>query len=85
MEKSRQNEWENSSWMSKMESVQKEVNYYKEMYKLAKDTKASRIFILKSLLNPAFETSGIGYLAAQKLEKSKELNEFKMDCANFAR
>ena len=55
------------------------------MYKLAKTKKASRIFILNSLLNPAFETAAQGYLSAQKLDQNKELNEFKMDCANFAR
>ena len=52
---------------------------------MAKNVKSSRIFILNSILNQAFETSAQGYLAAKNLNKTKEMNEFEMDCANFAR
>ena len=80
----RKNEIENS-WIFQLEKAKEEVKYFKQMYKLAKDKKASRIFILNSLLNQAFETAALGYLAAKNLNKTKEKNEFEMDCANFAR
>ena len=80
----KKNENENP-WIFQLEKAREEVKYFKQMYKLAKDKKASRIFILNSLLNQAFETAALGYLAAKNLNKTKEKNEFEMDCANFAR
>ena len=71
--------------VGQLEKAKEEVKYFKQMYKLAKDKKASRIFILNSLLNQAFETAALGYLAAKNLNKTKEKNEFEMDCTNFAR
>ena len=88
-EKSRQidseTETDEFEMIFQLERTKKEVDYYKEMYKIAKEKKASRIFILKTLLNQAFETAARGYLSAQALDKIKESNDFKMDCANFAR
>jgi len=88
-EKSRQidseTETDEFEMIFQLERTKKEVDYYKEMYKIAKEKKASRIFILKTLLNQAFETAARGYLSAQNLDKIKESNDFKMDCANFAR
>ena len=37
------------------------------------------------MINQAFETAAQGYLAAKNLNKTKEMKEFEMDCANFAR
>ena len=89
LEKSRQidpeMETDEFEMIFQLERTKKEVDYYKEMYKIAKEKKASRIFILKTLLNQAFETAARGYLSAQNLDKIKESNDFKMDCANFAR
>ena len=88
-EKSRQidseTETDEFEMIFQLERTKKEVDYYKEMYKIAKEKKASRIFILKTLLNQAFETAARGYLSAQNLDKIKESNDFKIDCANFAR
>jgi len=80
----RQNEVKNP-WIFQLEKAKEEVKYFRQMYKLAKDKKASRIFILNSLINQAFETAAQGYLAAKNLNKTKEMKEFEMDCANFAR
>ena len=82
-EKSRQidseTETDEFEMIFQLERTKKEVDYYKEMYKIAKEKKASRIFILKTLLNQAFETAARGYLSAQNLDKIKESNDCRFE------
>ena len=54
-----------------LENVKEEILCYKEMYKLAKEKKASRIFILKEIMDKGFDAALQGYLISVKFQKSE--------------
>ena len=68
----------------RLENIKKEVFCHKQLYKLAKDKKASRMFIVNEILDDGFNAAAQGYITAQCTYKMDYLNAFKKDCELFA-
>ena len=54
-----------------LENVKQEILCYKEMYKLAKEKKASRLIILKEIMDKGFDAALQGYLSSVKSQSSE--------------
>ena len=70
--------------VERLENIKKEVFCHKQLYKLAKDKKASRMFIVNEILDDGFNAAAQGYITAQCSYKIDYLNAFKKDCELFA-
>ena len=67
-----------------LENIKKEVICHKEMYKLAKDKRAPRTFIVNEILDDGFNASVQGYLSAESTYNSQFMEEFKKECDIFS-
>ena len=54
------------------------------MYKLAKDKKASRMFIVNEILDDGFNAAAQGYLTAESSYSISFMEQFKKDCEIFS-
>ena len=70
--------------IGRIENIKKEVACHKEMYKLAKDKKAPRTFIVNEILDDGFNAAIQGYLSAEKIYNEKLMDEFRKECEIFA-
>ena len=68
----------------RLENIKKEVFCHKQLYKLAKDKKCSRMFIVNEILDDAFNAAAQGYITAQMSYKVDYLQTFKKDCQLLA-
>ena len=68
-----------------LEKICKEIFCYKEMYKLAKEKKAPRSFIVYEILDNGFNAAVQGYLCAQSFCDVQKMSEFKKECDNFSK
>ena len=68
----------------RLENIKKEVTCHKQMYKLAKDKKAPRTFIVNEILDDGFNAAVQGYLLAESVNDRKIMEEFKKECEILA-
>ena len=68
-----------------IEKIRREVFCYKEMYKLAKEKNAGKLFILIYILEGGFNVALHGFLTTPTRSNFKNLLEFKNDCDNFSK
>ena len=68
----------------RLENIKKEVICHKEMYKLAKEKKAARIFIVHEILDDGFNASVQGYLSSESSYNQQYVDQFKKECEIFA-
>lgn len=68
-----------------LEKICKEIFCYKEMYKLAKEKRAPRSFIVYEILDNGFNAAVQGYLCAQSFCDLQKMTQFKNDCDNFSK
>ena len=66
------------------ESRVKLISYFKQMYKLAKDKKAPRRFILKDLLLKSFQAAAEGFLTAKTFHDFDKMEFFKKECGKIS-
>ena len=70
--------------MARLETIKKELVCHKEMYKLAKNKKAPRTFIVNEILDDGFNAAVQGYLSAESALNQKFMEEFQKECEIFA-
>ena len=68
----------------RLENIKKEVICHKEMYKLAKEKKAARIFIVHEILDDGFNASVQGYLSSESSYNQQYVDQFRKECEIFA-
>ena len=66
------------------ELCEKAISYCKEMYKLAKDKRAHKLFILNGPIHSGFTHGLQGYLNAKKWMNDGKMTFFKEECRKFA-
>ena len=74
----------NQDRAGRLENIKKEVVCHKEMYKLAKEKKAPRIFIVHEILDDGFNASVQGYLSSESSFNQQYIDEFRKECEIFA-
>ena len=68
-----------------IDKICKEIFCYKEMYKLAKEKKAARSFIIYEILDNGFNAAVQGYLCARGVNDLQKMAQFKKECDNFSK
>ena len=68
-----------------IDKICKEIFCYKEMYKLAKEKKAARSFIIYEILDNGFNAAVQGYLCAHNANDLQKMTQFKKECDNFSK
>lgn len=74
----------NQDKVARLDNIKREVTCHKEMYKLAKEKKASRMFIVNDILDDGFNAAAQGYLTSESSYSIKKMESFRKDCEIFA-